>query len=122
MRDLKSRSEALQILRRTEDYAKTMGLRKMLAEALKVRAEVMLAEGEVTQAGKMSAQAVAIFNRNGLRLRKISAALLQAKVYQKRGQIKFAKKILAEIEREASSLGYTLKSSSAQEDRQNLIS
>lgn len=120
MRDLKSRSEALQILRRTEDYAKTMGLRKMLAEALKVRAEVMLAEGEVTQAGKMSAQAVAIFNRNGLRLRKISAALLQAKVYQKRGQTKFAEKILAEIEREASSLGYTLKSSSAQEDRQNL--
>ena len=122
MRDLKSRSEALQILRRTEDYAKTMGLRKMLAEALKVRAEVMLAEGEVTQAGKMSAQAVAIFNRNGLRLRKISAALLQAKVYKKRGQIKFAEKILTEIEHEASSLGYTLKSSSAQEDRHNLMS
>ena len=120
MRDLASRVDALRILRRAENYAKTMGLQKMLAEALKVRAEVMLAEGEVTQAGKTAAQAVAIFNRNGLRLRKLSAALLQARVYLKRSQTSFAHKILIEVEQEASDLGYTLKSSSAQEERQNL--
>ncbi|PID45179.1 MAG: hypothetical protein CSB47_09945 [Proteobacteria bacterium] len=55
MRDIKARSEALKILRQTEGYAKNMGLQKMLAETLKVRAEVMLAEGEVVQAGKVAA-------------------------------------------------------------------
>lgn len=121
MRDMKSRSEALSILRRTENYAKRMGLQKMLAETLKVRAEVMLAEGEVTQAGKMSAQAVAIFKRNGMRLRKISSALLHANVYAKRGQLSFAEKILNEIDQEASELGYTLKSGDAHRLRQTLI-
>lgn len=121
MRDMESRSEALQILRQTEDYAKAMGLQKMLAETLKVRAEVMLAEGEVTQAGKMAAQAVAISKRNGMRLRKISAALLQAKVCAQRKQMDFAKQILDEIDHEASELGYTLKSGDAQKFRQSML-
>jgi hypothetical protein len=118
MRDLESRSEALQILRQTEDYAKAMGLQKMLAETLKVRAEVMLAEGEVTQAGKMAAQAVAISKRNGMRLRKVAAALLQAKVCAKRGQKEFAQQILDEVDQEAGELGYTLKAGDAQKFRQ----
>lgn len=120
MRDLHERRKALQILRRAEDYATSMGLDKMMVEALKVRGEIMLSEGEVTQAGRVTAQAVALAKRSGMRLRKISAALVQAKVYQTRGQKQFAEQILDEIVHEAGQLGYTLKSGRAQKLRQEL--
>ncbi|MEZ5478948.1 MAG: tetratricopeptide repeat protein [Thiolinea sp.] len=120
MRDMKERREALEILRRAESYALSMGLEKMTAEALKVRGEIMLSEGEVTQAGFVTAQSVALSKRNGMRLRKIAATLIQAQVYKTRGQVDAALQILDEIVLEADKLSYTLKSSAAQQLRQQL--
>ncbi|MEZ5537953.1 MAG: hypothetical protein R3F02_20300 [Thiolinea sp.] len=120
MRDMDEKREALHILRRSEDYAHRMGLDKMMVETLKVRGEVMLSEGEVTQAGRVTAQAVALAKRNGMRLRKISASLVQAKIYQARGQKEFALQILDDITIEAGKLGYTLKLDGAQQLKHDL--
>ena len=121
MRDRKDRGEAMQNLRRAELYAESMGLFRMTAEVFKVKSELLLSDGEATQAGILSAKALAMSKRNGMRLRKISAAILHAKVYQTRGQTHFARQLIDEVILESNKLDYGLKSDLAGEFRESLM-
>jgi len=112
-RDMKKRPEALENLRHAEAFARKMGLQKMLTEVLKVRGEVLLADGEATQAGFVTAQSIAMAKRNGMRLRKISAALIQAQILTIRKQKQDAIRLLRETVLEAQNLGYATKISAA---------
>ncbi len=112
-RDMQERGQALENLRRVEEYARSMGIQKMLCEVLKVRGEVLLAEGETTQAGFVTAQSIAISKRNGMRLRKISASIIQARILYERNQIEDAKRLLNETITESQALGYATKTSQA---------
>lgn len=112
-RDMQRRPEALENLRRVEEFSRKMGIQKMLTEVLKVRGEVLLAEGEATQAGFVTSQSIAMAKRNGMRLRKISAALIQAEILSTRNQKKDAARLLREILVESQSLGYATKTSAA---------
>ncbi|WP_299377786.1 SIR2 family protein [uncultured Tateyamaria sp.] len=112
-RDMQDRGQALENLRRVEEYARSMGIQKMLSEVLKVRGEVLLAEGETTQAGFVTAQSIAISKRNGMRLRKISASIIQARILQARNQTKDAERLLNETITESQVLGYATKTSQA---------
>jgi len=112
-RDMHRRPEALEKLRRSEEFSRKMGLQKMMTEVLKVRGEVLLAEGEATQAGVVTAQSIAMAKRNGMRLRKISSALIQSEILSIRNQKKDAARLLREILVESQSLGYATKTSAA---------
>ena len=112
-RDMHERGRALENLRQVEEYARAMGIQKMLCEVLKVRGEVLLAEGETTQAGFVTAQSIAISKRNGMRLRKISAAIIQARILRERNQVKDAERLLHETISESQVLGYATKTSQA---------
>ncbi|MGX9354163.1 SIR2 family protein [Roseobacteraceae bacterium S113] len=112
-RDLDDRGLALENLRNAESFAATMGIQKMQAEVMKVRAEVLLADGETTQAGFVAAQSIAMSKRNGMRLRKISAAIIQAQILIKRGQPMDGKRLLRETVMESQALGYATKTSYA---------
>lgn len=112
-RDMHQRGDALRNLRQVEVFARRMGIQKMLAEVLKVRGEVLLAEGETTQAGFVTAQSIAISKRNGMRLRKISAAIIQAKILSRREQHRDAERLLLETITESQVLGYATKTSQA---------
>ncbi len=112
-RDMHERGQALENLRKVEEYARAMGIQKMLCEVLKVRGEVLLAEGETTQAGFVTSQSIAISKRNGMRLRKISATIIQAQILRERQQIKDANRLLEETITESQALGYATKTSQA---------
>lgn len=112
-RDKQERGQALEKLRQVEAYATAMGIQKMFCEVLKVRGEVLLAEGETTQAGFVTAQSIAISKRNGMRLRKISAAIIQTQILRERNQTKDAKRLLQETIMESQTLGYATKTSQA---------
>lgn len=112
-RDMKLRSEALENLRNAEKYSKSMGNQKLLCEVLKVRGEVLLADGEATQAGFVTAQSVAMAKRNGMRLRKISAVIIQAQIMIMRGQRNDAARLLQEVLLEAQTFGYAVKAGAA---------
>ena len=90
-----------------------MGIPKIKAEALKVRAEIMLAQGETEYAGRLAARSVGIANRNGMRLRKLSALLVYGRVLSARGQGNLAHDIYEDAAREANKLGYYLKANRA---------
>lgn len=51
--------------------------------------------------------------RNGMRLRKISAIIIQAEIMKMRSQFGDAEKMLNEVMAEALSFGYSMKSSRA---------
>ena len=57
---MKRRTEALAVLRHAEEFSRRMGVQKMLTEVLKVRGEVLLEDGETTQAGFVTAQSIAM--------------------------------------------------------------
>lgn len=107
-RDMQCRPKALDKLRQVEEFARKMGIQKMLTEVLKVRGEVLLAEVEATQAGFVTAQSIAMAKRNGMRLRKISAALIQAEILKTRNQMKDSARLVREILVESQTLGVTL--------------
>jgi len=112
-RDMQQRSEALAVLRHAEEFARRMGVQKMLTEVLKVRGEVLLDDGETTQGGFVTAQSIAMSKRNGMRLRKISASLIQSQILKTRGQKKDAIRLLRETISESQTLGYATKTSQA---------
>lgn len=112
-RDMLKRNHALESLRHVEAYARTMGIQKMLCEVLKVRGEVLLADGETTQAGFVTSQSIAIAKRNGMRLRKISASIIQAKIMMERDQRMDAQRLVKETIIESQNLGYAHKTSQA---------
>ena len=82
-------------------YARAMGLPKLESEALRIRAEIMLHQGDRVLAGEVAAKAAAIARRNGLRLLKLSALSVYGDALIRRKQFKLARDILKEARREA---------------------
>ncbi|WP_299410560.1 SIR2 family protein [uncultured Roseobacter sp.] len=119
-RDMDNRVKALERLREVEAFATRMGAQKMLAEVLKVRGEVLLAEGETAQAGNVTSQSIALSKRNGMKLRKVSAAIVQARILRERDQHQDARRLLNETIMEAQLLGYATKTAQAMREVERL--
>lgn len=92
-----------------EHYADAMGLPRLKVEALRVRGEIILVQGDAENAGRLVARAVALANRHGMRLRKVSCLVLYARILHARGEPEFAQRILEEVLQEARLFDYQLK-------------
>jgi tetratricopeptide (TPR) repeat protein len=100
-------------LDQAETYADEMGIPKIKADVLKIRAEIMLTQGETDFAGRLAARSVGICSQHGMRLRKLSALVVYGKIVAARGQVDLATEILKDASQEASHLGYHLKADQA---------
>ncbi len=100
---------ARQLLDDAEKYAEELGLVKIKVETLKVRSDIIFAQGELEQAGRLAARSVALANRHGMRLRKLSSLILYGRILHRRGQTDLASAVLSETAREAARHSYQLK-------------
>lgn len=98
--------QAQAMIQSAHDYAEDLGMPKVLAEALATNADLMYRQGETTLSGETAARAIAIANRHGMRLRKISALEILADVMVKRGQRDLALDVFREARREAERCRY----------------
>jgi tetratricopeptide (TPR) repeat protein len=113
---------ALELLDQAEQYAEDMGLVKARVEALKVRAELILAQGETEYAGRLAARAIALASRDGMRLRRLAALVTYARVLRARSQTSLATTVLDRTSKEASRLRYRLKAELADRELRELVS
>ncbi|MEM6481605.1 MAG: tetratricopeptide repeat protein [Pseudomonadota bacterium] len=87
-------------------FAQSMGVPRLECEALRIHAEIMLAQGERILAGQTAARSAAIANRHGLRLLKLSSLRVYGLALAKRQQLEFARTIITETRREAEHRDY----------------
>lgn len=76
------------------EYAEVMEMPSLLSEALTVKAELLLEQGETTLAGKLLSQAMSMTRRNGMGLRLNSAMTIYARVLAMRGMKDQARQLL----------------------------
>ncbi|MCF6199611.1 MAG: SIR2 family protein [Hyphomicrobiaceae bacterium] len=112
--------EAVRILEAAMDYGRKMGITKIQVEALKVRAEINMIQGETEFAGRLAAQAIGLANRHGMRLREISTLLLYGTILAKRDQRALAISTIKGALGEAEKYGYQLKAQQAQSSLRDL--
>ncbi|MCH9808548.1 MAG: SIR2 family protein [Alphaproteobacteria bacterium] len=114
-RNKDAKDKVLPLVLKAEDYAREMGAPKIRLDALRLRAEVVLSQGESSLAGQLAAEAIAIGRRHGMRLRMIASLVLYGRILQQRGpdQMKTAEQILDQAFRAADTAGYQLKASLA---------
>lgn len=94
----------IQPLRITEGairYADVMNLARLRSEAMRLRAECLLKNGDAVTAGKAAMEAAAAANRAGLRLMKVAATVVFARSLQMRGRNDDARTVFQASLREA---------------------
>lgn len=111
--DHRKTEEALAQIDRTLDFSADMGFEALRTAALTMKAKALLRKGEHGMAGELAAEAIAIANRNGQRLRKLRALLLYAEVLEKRGDFRLARRILDETKAESEAVGYQTNAAGA---------
>jgi tetratricopeptide (TPR) repeat protein len=99
----------LKQLGESEQYAEALGLPRLKVDALRVRAEIVLEQGDAEHAGRLTSRAIAIANRHGMRLRKTSCLIVYARILHARGELRYSRYILEEALREARRCSYHLK-------------
>jgi len=77
-------SESLEFLRRAETYAERLGIPKLTADAANIRGRIYLQNGQLDSVGKLLATSIAICNKNGMTLRKITALSTYGELLQLR--------------------------------------
>ncbi|RVT85904.1 hypothetical protein DXV76_09210 [Rhodobacteraceae bacterium CCMM004] len=106
--------DALFHLKEIEVYGKHMGIWNLQVDALRLRAELLLSQGETTMAGSTAVRAMAIAKRNRMTLRLNSALTVYAEVLLRRGDRPGAEEnALLSLEM-AKATGYSLETSRAQ--------
>lgn len=105
---------ALQQLRDIEMYGRRMGIWSLQVDSLKLRAEILLLEGETSSAGALLVRAMAIARRYRMMLRLNAALSVYARLLQHRDDAEGAKRhALLSLEM-AKTMGYSHQTSSAQ--------
>ena len=85
-------SENLRELSAIEAYARRMGIWSLQCDALRIRAEFLLLQGETTTAGRLLIRSMAICQRTTMRLRLNNALTIYGKVLYHRGDLKSARR------------------------------
>lgn len=101
-------------LKEIENYGRRMDIWSIQADALRLRAELLLAHGETESAGEELIRSLAICRRNRMLLRLNSALTLYADVLLIRGDISGAKSLASRSLELAKSIRYNLETSRAQ--------
>lgn len=109
-----SNSKAVIMLESAMEYGRKMGITKIQVEALKVRAEINMIQGETEFAGRLAAQAIGLANRHGMRLREFSSLILYGQILAKRGQLELSRSILKDTVEKMEKYGYQHKAHQAQ--------
>lgn len=78
-------SKAMDLLVKAEAYATKMGIPKLAVDCYTAKGEIMIAQQQLDRAGKYLTDSIAISNKYGMNLRKISALKSYANLLRKRG-------------------------------------
>jgi hypothetical protein len=108
-------SENLRELSAIEAYARRMGIWSLQCDALRIRAEFLLLQGETTTAGRLLIRSMAICRRNAMRLRLNNALTIYAKVLHLRGDLNSARRMAQLSLNLARTMNYNLETPRAQE-------
>ncbi|MDJ0826171.1 MAG: SIR2 family protein [Rhodobacter sp.] len=108
-------SENLRELTAVEAYARRMGIWSLQCDALRIRAEFLLLQGETTTAGKLLTRSMAICRRNTMRLRLNNALTIYAKTLFHRGDLMSARRMARLSLNYAKALNYNLETPRVQE-------
>lgn len=81
-------------LDQVEKYGRTIGLPRLLCEALALRARLLLKQGETHLASSLAAQSLEIAASNNMRIRTLSALLLLAEICIERDQRRAARPLI----------------------------
>ncbi|MEM9734946.1 MAG: tetratricopeptide repeat protein [Pseudomonadota bacterium] len=112
--DVDETPRALQQLRDIETYGRRMGIWSLQVDSLKLRAEILLMEGETSSAGALLVRAMAIARRYRMILRLNSALTLYAELLMRREDLEGARRHATMSLEMAKRVGYSLQTSSAQ--------
>lgn len=78
-------AKAMDLLVKAECYATKMGIPKLVVDCYTAKGEIMIAQQQHDRAGKYLTDSIAISNKHGMSLRKISALKSYADLLRKRG-------------------------------------
>ncbi len=104
-----SLKDKIGLLQAAEDYADRMDIARIKCEALLMRGELQLVQGELLLASQFVTRAIRIANLNGLILRRIGGLHSLAEIYRRRGDTAGADRIAARVENASHGSGYHLK-------------
>ncbi len=100
------RAEAMEHATRVVDYSTRMGLYGLQAEGELTRASSMFDSGDTQLAGAATARAIALATRHGMRLRRLNALALYARIQIRLGRVEIARTVLDEAKSETERVGY----------------
>ncbi|MEO1679584.1 MAG: SIR2 family protein [Pseudomonadota bacterium] len=106
-------AKAKALVEQVKQYAESMGLYRIMAEALLVDAQLKEAAGEYVVAAESAAHSIAITTRHGMRLLKISGLVLYGRIQAQRNLISLASTMLTEAKSEAENHGYQIAAARA---------
>jgi tetratricopeptide (TPR) repeat protein len=110
-----AQSKNLRELSAIEAYARRMGIWSLQCDALRIRAEFLLLQGETTTAGRLLIRSMAICRRNTMRLRLNNALTIYAKVLHHRGDLNSARRMARLSLNLARGMSYNLETPRVQE-------
>jgi len=108
-------SENLRELSTIEAYARRMGISSLQCDSLRIRAEFLLLQGEMTTAGRLLIRSMAICQRNAMRLRLNNALTIYAKVLYHRKDLNSARRMARLSLNLARGMNYNLETPRVQE-------
>ena len=101
---------ALEHTIQAETYGRSLELHRIRAEALALRAQIMLRQGDVMGAGVSAAKALSICNRHGMRLRQLSILLIYGEVLFARGRKDLARSLVENVMGSSQAIHYFFES------------
>ena len=111
--NLKRITSATGAINRALDYGERMGIYRIQADALLMRAKLYLVLGDAGLAGTACSQAISLCNKYGLTLRKLTGLRFYAETLAWAGKTEVATDILTEAISAATQLGYQTMASDA---------
>ena len=106
-------AKAKALIEQVRRYSESMGLYRILADALLVDAQLKEAAGEYVVAEESASHSIAIATRHGMRLLKISGLVIYGRIQRQRNLVGLARTMLQEAKSEAENHGYQIAAARA---------
>lgn len=114
MPDRKHDARDLGVILKVESFARRMSIWSLQVDALRLRAQLLLEQGETSTAGRLLSRAMAVAKRHALTLRLNSCMTTYADTLRIRGDVESAKRMALSSLSLAKQTGYSLETSRAQ--------
>ena len=116
LRLAKGKAPSQESLAATVDFARSVGIPRLMADAFKIQGHLALAHGETELAGRLAISQLALANENGMRLRVTAGLAFLGRVECQRGRVDAARSLFRSVTRAGLRQGYQIQVEDAERE------